>query len=198
MLIIGLTGGIGSGKSTVAELFAKHGVAITDTDVIAHQLTAKGQQALVDIAAVFGQDILLDDGNLNRALLRSKVFADTAAKKTLEDILHPRIRLAVAEDLAKPTPAPYRMVVVPLLFETGGYQQLVQRILVVDCPESLQVQRVLTRGLSNEAEIRAIIAAQCSREQRITQADDIIVNDSTQENLAHQVDAMHKKYIVLA
>ncbi|MCE9633752.1 MAG: dephospho-CoA kinase [Methylophilales bacterium] len=198
MLVIGLTGGIGSGKSTVAELFASLGIAITDTDVIAHQLTAVGQPALEEIASAFGKEILQKDGSLNRPLLRKSVFADVEAKKKLENILHPRIREAVKAELAEATKAPYRIVVVPLLLETGAYEGIINRVLVVDCPEQQQLQRVLARSSLTEAEARAIMATQSSREQRLHRADDVITNDAEQEKLNHQVSELHKKYLTLA
>ncbi|MFM9913655.1 MAG: dephospho-CoA kinase [Methylophilaceae bacterium] len=198
MLTIGLTGGIGSGKSTVAELFASHGIAITDTDTIAHKLTALGQSALDDIAATFSNDILHADGTLNRALLRQKVFVDNDAKTRLENILHPRIRTAVNAELAEATSAPYRIIVIPLLIETGAYDDAIQRVLVVDCPEHVQIQRVLTRSALSEPEIRAVMATQCSRAQRLSRADDVINNNTDHQTLAKQVAELHKKYLTLA
>lgn len=198
MLAIGLTGGIGNGKSTVAELFAKLGANIIDTDHISHQLTAVGQPTLADIASLFGQQYLLPDGALDRARLRTLVFQDPTARKQLEQLLHPRIREEVARQLTLPTTAPYHIIVVPLLFETGAYAHLVNRTLVVDCPESLQIRRVMTRGSMSEAEVRAILNTQCPREDRLARADDIIPNDSTLENLQSQTADLHKKYIALA
>jgi dephospho-CoA kinase len=197
-LIVGLTGGIGSGKSTVAKLFVGHGCEIIDTDAIAHQLTTLGQAALSEIISAFGRSILQSDGTLNRPLLRQKAFADASTKTTLENILHPRIREVVTAGLVKESKAPYRMIVVPLLVETGAYDAIVNRILVVDCPENVQIQRVLARNALNEAEIHAIMAAQCSREQRNARADDIIVNDTAHGNLVKSVNNLHEKYIALA
>lgn len=198
MLVVGLTGGIGSGKSTVAELFAKLGVAIIDTDAISHALTAPGQPALTEIAATFGHDMLLADGSLNRAALRQQVFGNLEARKTLEALLHPRIRQAVATELTQPTNAAYRMIVVPLLFETEGYSTLIQRSLAVDCPESLQIKRTMARSNLTEAEVCAIIAAQIPRQERLARADDVIVNDASLEKLKEKVGQLHKKYISLA
>jgi dephospho-CoA kinase len=198
MLVIGLTGGIGSGKSTAAEQFAKLGAAVIDTDLISHQLTANGQPALAAIAAQFGSQYLQADGALDRSRLRALVFSDSAARKQLEAILHPRIREEVARMLQQPTAAPYHILVVPLLLETGAYGHLVNRVLVVDCPETLQIQRVMGRGTLSEAEVRAILRAQCKREERLARADDIIVNDSGLGNLQSQIADLHKKYIALA
>ncbi len=198
MLVIGLTGGIGSGKSTVAEQFAGLGAAVIDTDLISHQLTATGQPALVEIAAQFGPQYLQADGSLDRTRLRALVFSDNLARKRLEAILHPRIREEVARMLQQPTAAPYHIIVVPLLFETGAYGHLVNRVLVVDCPEALQIQRVMARGKLSEAEVRAILQAQCEREERLARADDVIVNDAGLENLQAQTVDLHKKYIALA
>lgn len=198
MLVIGLTGGIGSGKSTVAELFAQHGVAITDTDAIAHRLTAPNQPVLAEISAAIGPGILHPDGTLDRATLRQRVFRDPEARKRLETILHPRIRQAVATELAQPTDAAYRMVVVPLLFEADGYSALIQRSLAVDCPESLQIERAMARSRLTETEVKAIIATQLSRNDRRHLADDIVTNDSSLEKLANEVSEIHKKYIHLA
>ncbi len=198
MLVIGLTGGIGSGKSTVAEQFAGLGAAVIDTDLISHQLTATGQPALAEIAAQLGPQYLQADGSLDRARLRALVFSDSSARKRLEAILHPRIREEVARMLQQPTAAPYHIIVVPLLFETGAYGHLVNRVLVVDCPEALQIQRVMARGKLSEAEVRAILQAQCEREGRLTRADDVIVNDAGLENLQAQTVDLHKKYIALA
>jgi dephospho-CoA kinase len=197
-LIIGLTGGIGSGKITVSKLFADLGAAIIDTDIIAHALTAPGQPALQQISAVFGPEMIQADGALDRAALRQRVFGDDAAKKTLEAILHPMIRQAVAAELAQPIQTAYRIIVVPLLFETAAYSSLIKRSLVVDCPEQLQIERAMARSKLSEADVRAIIAAQIPRSERIARADDIIVNDSSLEKLTESVGKMHKKYISLA
>jgi dephospho-CoA kinase len=200
MLVVGLTGGIGSGKSTVAELFSKLGVPVTDTDQIAHQLTAPGQPVLKEITDVFGAELLTADGSLDRAALRARVFSDEHARHELEGMLHPKIREAVVASIARfaSTSTSYQIIVVPLLIETGAYQHIIQRTLVVDCPEEMQVQRVMHRGKLDEAAVRAIMAAQCSREQRLAQADDVICNDNGLESLSKKVAELHKKYIALA
>jgi dephospho-CoA kinase len=195
MLIVGLTGGIGSGKSEAARLFAGLGVPVVDTDVIAHQITAPGQPALLRIAQAFGAGILDAAGALRRDELRQRVFADTTTRKTLEEILHPLIRECVVQELAKNRVAPYQIIVVPLLFETGGYANLIHRSLVIDCDEGLQVQRAMARGRLNEPEVRAIMAAQLPRDQRLAIADDVIENNGSLEQLSARVHDRHEKYI---
>ncbi len=197
-LVIGLTGGIGSGKSTAAQLFAELGAEIIDTDAISHQLTAPGGAALPAIQNAFGTEVMGADGSLDRAAMRQKVFENPPVRKQLEDILHPLIRQAVTTRLNQASNAPYRMVVVPLLFETGAYQSVIQRTLVIDCPEALQISRATSRSSMSEQAVRQIMAAQCSREQRLTLADDLICNDSGLEKLREEVLALHKKYIALA
>lgn len=197
MFKVGLTGGIGSGKSTVADCFASHGVPVIDTDVIARDLTAPGGAALEEIRAAFGDEVLRVDGTLDRAALRRRVFADSAPRRQLEAILHPRIRQAVEERLATSS-APYALIVIPLLVETGGYQDLLDRVLVVDCPEDVQIARVIARsGLTPDA-VRAILAAQAGRAERLAAADDIIVNTGAPEALHAEVAALHQRYQALA
>jgi len=198
MLVVGLTGGVGSGKSTAAELFARHGAAITDTDSIAHALTLPGQPALDAIRKALGGEYLTPAGELDRARLRRKVFSDASARKALENLLHPLIRQAVASELSRHTASPYCIIVVPLLFETGAYGDLIDRALLVDCPESLQVERVMSRGILTKTEVLAIMSAQSARQERLTLADDIIVNDGDLQKLADQVEVFHKKYLRLA
>lgn len=198
MLVIGLTGGIGSGKSTAAHIFAKLGAEVIDTDAIAHSLTAPGQPAVAAIAAAFGPQHLAADGSLDRATMRQLVFNEPQAKKQLENILHPLIRHAVKEQLALPSSAAYRIVVVPLLFETQSYSEIISRILVVDCPETQQVERAMARSRLSEDEVQAIMAAQIPRADRLAGADDVIVNDTSLENLTIQVNELHKKYLRLA
>ncbi|HET9463171.1 MAG TPA: dephospho-CoA kinase [Thiobacillus sp.] len=197
MFTVGLTGGIGSGKSTVADCFAAHGVPVIDTDVIARDLTAPGGAALDAIRAVFGETVIQADGTLDRAALRRRVFADSAARRQLEAILHPRIRQRVEQTLATLT-APYALVVIPLLVETGGYRDVLSRVLVVDCPEDVQVARVMARSGLTHDEIKAILAAQAGRAERLAAADDIIVNTASPEALRGEVAALHQRYLALA
>lgn len=197
-MIVGLTGGIGSGKSEAARLFAALGVLVVDTDAIAHEMTAAGQPALARIAAAFGEEAIAPDGSLNRAYIRKKVFSDSAAKRTLESILHPMIRAEVAARLSGNASASYQIVMVPLLFETDAYRSMIDRSLVIDCDESLQVSRAMARSRLTETEVRAIMDTQCFREQRLALADDIIDNSGSLENLEKQVREKHEKYIRLA
>jgi dephospho-CoA kinase len=197
-MIVGLTGGIGSGKSEAARLFAALGVPVVDTDAIAHEMTAAGQPALARIAAAFGEEAIAPDGSLNRAYIRKKVFSDSAAKRTLESILHPMIRAEVAARLSGNASASYQIVMVPLLFETDAYRSMIDRSLVIDCDESLQVSRAMARSRLTETEVRAIMDTQCFREQRLALADDIIDNSGSLENLEKQVREKHEKYIRLA
>ncbi len=195
--VVGLTGGIGSGKSAAADAFAALGASIVDTDRIAHELTAPGGAAIPPIRAAFGPDVIAADGALDRAAMRRRVFADPAEKTRLEAILHPRIR----EEGARRTAAaagPYVVLVVPLLVESGGYRDRVDRVAVVDCPESLQVARVVARsGLSPE-EVHRIMAAQASRDERLAAADDVIVNDAGLEKLRARVAELHRSYLAMA
>lgn len=197
MFTVGLTGGIGSGKSTVADCFAALGVPVIDTDVIARELTAPGGAALEAIRAVFGATVMQTDGTLDRAVLRRRVFADSAARHQLEAILHPRIRQGVAQKLATLT-APYALIVIPLLVEAGGYRDVLNRVLVVDCPEAVQIARVMARSGLAHGEIKAILAAQAGRAERLAVADDIIVNTLSLEALRAEVAALHQRYLALA
>ena len=196
MLRIGLTGGIASGKSTVASLFAGLGVPIIDTDEIARELTRPGSPALDEIAAAFGHELLSESGELDRWRLRQIVFADAGKRRRLEAILHPKIR---AETLARAgkIEAPYVLFAVPLLFESG-FDQLVDRCLVVDCPETDQIARLRRRDGSDETEARAMLAAQMSRQQRLAKADDVIDNAGDIESLRPQVNALNQRYLDLA
>jgi dephospho-CoA kinase len=195
--IIGLTGGIGSGKSSVAEIFHKLGAAIIDTDEIAHRLTAAGQPGVAVIRDQFGLDYLQADGALNRELMRALIFSDITARRKLEAILHPLIRTEIAT-LVKKISAPYVIIVVPLLIETSAYRDLVQRVLVIDCDEQTQIARALQRGGLTEDEVRAIIAAQANRTARLASADDIVHNDRDLIALHAEIAALHSKYLKLA
>lgn len=196
MLIVGLTGGIGCGKSTATEIFAKLGATVIDTDQIAHQLTALGQPAVAAIQQQFGADYVLPDGTLDRSRLRNLVFSDAAAKKQLEALLHPLIKDEVRSRLVA-AKTPYAIVAVPLLLETGAYRGIVQRTLVVDCAEEQQLARAMARSGLDEAEVRAIMACQVSRAERLRQADDIIDNHGDQAALQQQVERLHRLYLQL-
>lgn len=196
MLRVGLTGGIGSGKSTVAALFARHGVPIVDTDEIAHGLLAPGQAARAEAVAVFGREILDANGNLDRARLRHRVFADPAERARLEAILHPRIRTETTRRI-EALRAPYCIVVVPLLIE-AGFTDLVDRVLVIDADEDLRLRRAQTRSGLNEAETRRIMASQLGRRDRLQKADDVITNNSDLVHLEREVARLHGKYAALA
>ncbi len=197
MFVVGLTGGIGTGKSTVADLFAERGVAVIDTDVIARALVAPGEEALAEIHAAFGDAVIAPDGTLDRALLRRKVFADANARHRLEAILHPRIRRAVEGGLGR-VHSPYALVVIPLLVETGGYRDLLDRVLVIDCPEAMQLARVMARNALTRDEAAAILAAQAGRAERLAVADDVIVNTGARDALPPQVATLHRKYLELS
>ena len=197
MFAVGLTGGIGSGKSTVADCFAALGVPVIDTDVIARDLTAPGGAALEAIRAAFGETVMQADGALDRTALRRRVFADTTARHQLEVILHPRIRQVVGQMLATLT-APYALIVIPLLVETGGYLDVLNRVLVVDCPEEVQIARVMARNGLTQDEVKAILAAQAGRADRLAAADDVIVNTATPAALHAEVATLHQRYLALA
>ena len=193
-LLVGLTGGIGSGKSTVAALFAEHGAGIIDTDAIAHHLTQAGGEAIAAIRAAFGSDYLTDDGALNRARMRALIFSDTPAKQQLEQILHPMIFEQAKAQLTRLQAKPYILAVVPLLPESRTFRQLVQRVLVVDCEEATQIARVTGRSGLTEEEARAIVALQTPRADRLRLADDVIHNDCSRDSLADQVAILHERY----
>lgn len=196
MLVIGLTGGIGSGKSTVANLFAEKGITVIDTDQLARDITLPGQAALHKIVEKFGAGILLPDKTLNRAQLRKVIFADPHKRRWLEKLLHPLIRAEMQQLIAVATP-PYCVVVIPLLLETAP-NPLIKRILVVDAPEEQQIQRAKRRDKLSEEEIKAIINTQVTREIRLATADDIIYNDKTREQLFSQIEKLHQAYLALS
>jgi dephospho-CoA kinase len=194
---VGLTGGIGCGKTTVADLFAARGASIVDTDQIAHALTAPHGAAMPALLDEFGADFATLDGALDRARMRALVFADPGARARLEAILHPRIREATAAAALLAT-GPYVIFVVPLLIESGTWRERVTRILAIDCPEAVQVARVMARNGLDEAQVRAIMAAQVTRDQRLAAADDIIVNDAGVDALLPQVERLHTEYLAEA
>ncbi|MBB4511302.1 dephospho-CoA kinase [Paraburkholderia fungorum] len=198
MFVVGLTGGIGSGKSTVADLFAAHGVPLVDTDVIAHRITAPHGIAMPQIAAEFGDSFVAADGSLDRARMRTLVFSDEGARKRLEGITHPLIR-AETEREQRDAQGPYVIVVVPLLVESGNWRTRVNRVLTVDCSVETQIARVMSRNGFSREQVLAIIARQATREARLAAADDIINNDNAPlDALKAQVDAQHRAYLALA
>lgn len=194
---IGLTGGIGCGKSLVAERFAALGASIVDTDLIAHSLTAAGGAAMPAVLAAFGAAYVRPDGALERGAMRRLVFADVAAKRRLEAILHPLIR-AATDVAAAQASGSYLMFAVPLLVESTGWRQRVARILVIDCPEALQISRVMARNGLQESEVRAIMAAQAPRAVRLAAADDVLVNDGGVDTLLPKIAHLHERYLALA
>lgn len=194
---VGLTGGIGCGKSTVADLFAALGASIIDTDVIAHALTAPHGAAMPAIVAEFGPDFATPEGALDRARMRSLVFGDAGARARLEAILHPRIRDATAAAAAIAT-GPYVIYVVPLLIESGIWRARVARVLAIDCSEDTQVARVMARSSLAADQVRAIMAAQVTRAERLAAADDVIDNDAGLDALRPQVERLHRRYLGLS
>lgn len=196
MLIVGLTGGICSGKSTVARLFSKNNVPLVDADIIAHNLVQTSTSALAEIVDYFGSGILTADNELNREKLRDEVFRSAGKKKKLESILHPRVFEEIRKQLASLT-SPYCVVSIPLLIETGS-SGLADRILVIDCPVEVQIRRVKKRDRLDQQLIRRIIQSQSSRTEKLSAADDVIINDSGLEKLTRDVNKLHKFYLSLA
>jgi dephospho-CoA kinase len=194
---VGLTGGIGSGKTTVAELFAELGAGVVDTDEIARALTGPGQAAVAEIARRFGPQYVTADGALDRARMRKLAFEDAREKKDLESILHPLIRREAERRVANST-APYVILVVPLLFESGAYRTRVRRVLVVDSDQETRIERVRRRDHLPREEILAIMASQIGHAERLRRADDVIRNDGDLAALEAQVAALHHKYLALA
>lgn len=200
MFVVGLTGGIGSGKSAAAKLFSELGVSIVNADQIARDIVEPGSAALDAITEHFGSDILLDDGALDRAQLRQKIFANPNERQWLEQLTHPLIGTAIFDFLnakRNDNEAPYRILESPLLMETSQ-QQLAQRLLFIDVPEAVQIARTMARDNNTEEQVRAIIEAQMSREEKRSRADDIIENTGTLEQLQQRVSALHEKYCQLA
>ena len=195
--VVGLTGGIGSGKSAAADEFVRLGATVVDTDAIAHELTAAGGAAIPSLRGLFGPAYFDASGAMDRAKVRATVFADPSAKKNLEALLHPMIR-AESERRIAASAGPYVIYVVPLLIESGNYRERVQRVAVVDCPEDVQLERVRRRSRLGEDEVRRIIASQVPRAQRRAAADDVIDNSSTVDALHKQVRDLHLKYTEFA
>jgi dephospho-CoA kinase len=194
---VGLTGGIGCGKTVATDTFAELGAGVVDTDVISRELTAPAGAAMKPIAECFGSEYVLADGSLDRARMRTLVFSDADAKHRLEAILHPLIRSTSRERISA-SRAPYVLLVVPLLLETGSYAELLDRVLVVDCDEARQVERVIARSGLSENEVRRIMAAQLARSERLARADDVLRNDGDISELRAQVERLHSDYVAAA
>lgn len=195
MLKIGLTGGIASGKSTVAEIFASLGAALVDTDVVAREVVRHGSPALAAIRRHFGADFITADGELDRRKMRQAVFADPDRRKELEAILHPLIRERTLAAVAR-VEAPYVVIAVPLLVETR-FDELVDRVLVVDCPQALQLGRLMQRDDVDAEQARATLEAQVDRDARLRVADDVIDNGGNLDSTRQQVEALHARYLEL-
>lgn len=193
--ILGLTGGIGSGKTAVADHFASLGVHVVDADQAARWVVEPGRPALEQVAGHFGDGVLLPSGELNRAALRERVFRNPEERKWLEQLLHPLIRAEIARHLAL-AESPYAIMVSPLLVESGQYRQ-VDRVLVVDVPEALQVQRTIGRDRTSEEQVRAILKVQAAREERLRHADDVLLNDRGLSWLKSEVERLHHFYLTL-
>lgn len=192
-MIVGLTGGIGSGKTSVAEIFQTLGITIIDTDEIAHELTQENGEAISHIKEIFGGEYITDTGRLDRVKMRNLVFTDLSMKKKLEEILHPLIYRNV-EQLIPTIESLYGIVAIPLLFETGYFCNLIDRILVVDCPEELQILRTAQRSKLSQKDVRAIIKTQISRKERLARANNIISNDRDFIYLVDQVRKLHSEF----
>ena len=194
--IVGLTGGIGSGKTTVANIFSSLGVEIIDADEISRDLVKVGSSCLDQIKAHFGSSVIANDGSLDRAALRGIVFANEQEKQWLENLLHPLVRDEIVTRVSAAA-GDYVIIVVPLLVESGSYD-FVDRILVVDVPEQLQIERIRTRDGSSEELIRQMLASQISREERLQHADDVIDNNTDMDALASRVSELHASYLAQA
>ncbi|ABO25307.1 dephospho-CoA kinase [Shewanella loihica] len=194
--VVGLTGGIGSGKTTVANLFGELGIDLVDADVVSREVVAKGTKGLTEIAHHFGPSVLLENGELNRAALREKIFNDPSAREWLNNLLHPLIRTEMLTQLQNATSA-YAILVVPLLFE-NGLDRLVNCTLVVDISPELQIKRTTERDAVDAQQVKNIIASQASRDEKLSKADDVIDNRGDISALKEKVAALHNKYIKLA
>lgn len=196
-LIIGLTGGIGSGKTSATRFFAAEGIAIIDADTIAHELTGAQGDAIPNIKKYFGVDFITKNGKLDRKKMKNRIFSDINSRKKLEEILHPLIQAEVMHRIETAAASPYIIVVAPLLLETADYCETVTRILVVDCNEEYQISRAVSRDGLSKKEVRAIMATQKSRQERLNQADDVIVNDTDISSLQEKVKLQHNIYLSL-
>jgi dephospho-CoA kinase len=194
---VGLTGGIGSGKSSAARLFRELGAGVVDVDDISHALTKAGGAAIPGIARLFGPDFIAPDGSLDRARMRELVFRDPDAKGRLEALLHPMIG-SEARDQVDRAAQPYVLLVVPLLLEKNGYQDMIRRVAVVDCTEQTQIERTMRRSGISETAVRAIMSAQLPRGQRLARADDVLDNGGSEAELRLQVEKLHLRYLALA
>lgn len=194
-MIIGLTGGIGSGKSAAAHLFKAHGIDVIQADVIANKALDKGTQGYMNFVKIFGDEYLRKDLSINKSYLRQKIFANSSLKKTLENIIHPIVgqNISILISLSK---SPYQIIEVPLIYETGS-QDNYDRILVVDCDESLQVKRASSRDSVNQASIKDILLNQASRHERLSIADDVIINNADMQQLEIEVNKLHEFYLNL-
>ena len=196
-IIIGLSGGIASGKTTVANLFNEHfGIDIVDADIVAREVVALGSEGLKQITDHFGETILLEDGTLNRAKLRELIFSDPAQKQWLNDLLHPMIRDKIDSDLSKVT-SPYGLLVAPLLVE-NQMQGMTDRVLIVDVPTEVQIERTMSRDNVSREQVASILKSQASREQRLAVADDVIKNHTKNQELLPQITDLHKKYLAIS
>jgi len=192
VLKIGLTGGIGSGKSTVCKIFSEFGVPVIDADIIAHSLVRPGMPALEEIAKAFGKELISNDGTLDRKKIRDQIFANDTERKKLEDILHPAVYKEISVQVENIN-SKYCIISIPLLIETDA-SDTVDRILVIDVPRELQLQRASNRDKTNRSDIESIIDSQISREDRLAAADDIVNNDDNIENLHRQISGLHEYY----
>jgi len=194
---VGLTGGIGSGKSAVATLLGELGASIIDTDAISHSLTAAGGAAMPAIETLFGSKYLTSEGALDRAAMRELVFSDQGARRQLESVLHPLIAQKTQVE-ANQANGLYLIFVVPLLVESGRWKDRVDRILVVDCSEQLQIERVTRRNNLSAGQVQAIMATQANRAQRLAAANDVVVNETSLEALRAELEKLHQRYLGLA
>lgn len=192
-LRVGLTGGIGSGKSTVARLFADKGIPVIDADVITRKLVEPGEAALNEISEMLGKEFISEDGRLDRARLRDAIFENEVTRKRLETILHPRVAEVVADKITSLNSS-YCIIVIPLLFE-AAQEHLVDRVLVVDTPEEQQIDRVMTRDHIDAGKVKQIMASQLDRKSRLARTDDVIMNDGNESALEDQVNRLHKNYL---